>query len=203
MESLAGGTADNEPTVSIVGEIIALGPLRRDLVPTYHRWHNAIATTRTFALSQPTTVEQEEASFRELTTDRHMKFFTIYERVSWRVVGTAYLAHIDYLNSSAEFGILIGEEDSRGQGYGTEATQLTLDFAFTALGLHSIMLTVYEYNAAGRRSYEKAGFREFGRRHESRRMGGRFWDEIYMECLATEFVSPVLARIFVPDVPRR
>ncbi len=33
-------------------------------------------------------------------------------------------------------------------------------------------------------------------------MGGRFWDTIYMECLASEFVSPYLAPIFVPDEPR-
>ena len=32
-------------------------------------------------------------------------------------------------------------------------------------------------------------------------LGGRLWDEIYMECLATEFSSPVLSRVFVPDQP--
>jgi diamine N-acetyltransferase len=33
-------------------------------------------------------------------------------------------------------------------------------------------------------------------------MGGKFWDIIYMECLAAEFESPVLGKVFVPDVPR-
>jgi hypothetical protein len=33
-------------------------------------------------------------------------------------------------------------------------------------------------------------------------MGGRRWDEIFMDCLATEFTSPVLGRVFVPDEPR-
>jgi len=32
-------------------------------------------------------------------------------------------------------------------------------------------------------------------------MGGRWWDEVYMDCLATEFASPVLGRVFVPDLP--
>lgn len=31
---------------------------------------------------------------------------------------------------------------------------------------------------------------------------GRTWDLIYMECLADEFASPVLARILTPDAPR-
>jgi hypothetical protein len=33
-------------------------------------------------------------------------------------------------------------------------------------------------------------------------MGGQLWDEIFMDCLASEFISPVLAEIFVPDAPR-
>lgn len=64
------------------------------------------------------------------------------------------------------------------------------------------MLTVAEFNIAGRRAYERAGFRECGRRRQCRWLAGRLWDEISMDCLATEFESPVLATIFVPDEPR-
>ncbi len=32
--------------------------------------------------------------------------------------------------------------------------------------------------------------------------GGRLWDVIYMDCLASEFTSPHLAAIIVPDAPR-
>jgi diamine N-acetyltransferase len=69
---------------------------------------------------------------------------------------------------------------------------------YTALGLHNVMLSVYEHNLAGRRAYEKAGFREIGRRRQCRRMGERVWDEIFMDCLATEFESPVLKRVLAP-----
>jgi RimJ/RimL family protein N-acetyltransferase len=60
------------------------------------------------------------------------------------------------------------------------------DFAFVTLGLHSLMLTVYEYNLAGRRAYAKAGFREVARRRQCHWLDGRFWDEIVMDCLATD-----------------
>jgi RimJ/RimL family protein N-acetyltransferase len=181
---------------------VALGPLRRDLIPTFQRWHNDVATARTFALPQPTTLEQEEASYAELTAARDMAFFTVYERASWRAVGTAYLTDIDHRHRRAEFGVLIGEATRRGQGYGTEAARLVLDYAFAALGLRSVMLTCHEFNLAGRRAYEKAGFKEFGRRRQSHWMGGRWWDEVYMDCLVSEFESPVLGRVFVPDAPR-
>ena len=78
-----------------------------------------------------------------------------------------------------------------------------LDYGFTALGLHNVLLQVYEPNIAGQRAYAKAGFRECGRRHASYRMGGRAWDVIMMECLATDFTSPVLGKVFAPDAERR
>ncbi len=193
---------DERPPINVEGHLVALGPFRHHLIPTYHRWHNDVATTRTFALPQPTTLEQEEASYAELTAAKDMAFFTVYDRASWRAVGTTYLTDIHHRHRSAEFGVLIGEAAHRERGYGTETARLVLDYAFTALGLHSVMLTAYEYNLVGRRAYEKAGFREFGRRRQSHWMGGRWWDEIYMDCLATEFASPVLGQVFVPDVPR-
>ena len=94
---------------------------------------------------------------------------------------------------------MIGEPDARGRGYGTEAMRLLLDYAFTALGLHSVMLLVYEFNPAARRCYEKAGFRESGRRRDARWCNGRFWDEIYMDILADEFESPVLRESLQPE----
>ncbi len=192
---------EERPTVNFEGELVALGPLRRDLIPTYHRWHNNVETSRTFGLRQPFTLEQEADRINELSTSDKMVMFTIYERSTWSPIGTTYFTDINYRQRRAEFGLMIGEPGQRGKGYGTEATRLMLDFAFTVLGLHSVMLTVFEYNLAGQRTYDKAGFKEFGRRRQSLWMGGRFWDEIYMDCLASEFTSPVLGKIFVQDEP--
>jgi RimJ/RimL family protein N-acetyltransferase len=64
------------------------------------------------------------------------------------------------------------------------------------------MLTVYEFNLAAQRAYQKAGFREIGRRRGAKLMGGRYWDEIYMDCIASEFESPLLKTVFQPDQPR-
>ena len=191
------------PIINIEGELVALGPIRRDLVPTYLRWMNDWETVRTLALAPaPMTEERETAWYEGTATGGDMLIFTIYERSTWRPVGNADLRHVDWRHGTAEFGIVIGEPDARGKGYGTETARLMLDYAFTALGLHSVMLTVTAYNLAGQRAYQKAGFREIGRRREAWRFGGRRWDVIYMDCVASEFESPVLAKVFVPDTPR-
>jgi RimJ/RimL family protein N-acetyltransferase len=197
-----GVPQDEQPLINIRGEGVALGPLRRDLVPTYQRWDTDFATNRTTAIARPVTLEQEAAGYDRAAMSDQDVFFTIYDLASWRPIGKTYLESIDPRNRTAEFGIVVGEEEYRGKGFGTEATRLVLDYAFTVLGLHNVMLVVYEFNLAGRRAYEKAGFREFGRRRQAHLMGGRGWDVIYMECLASDFISSVLGPIFVPDQPR-
>lgn len=196
----------SDPVLNVVGERVALGPLRRDLIETYHRWFNNFHTVRTTgAVPLPLTMERQIAQFDGLATserDPDGASFTIYRRDDLTPIGSCRLHDITYRNRTAEFVIFIGEPAERGKGYGTEATRLTLDYAFTALGLNNVMLKVYEFNLAGQHAYRKAGFREFGRRRQAQFMGGKLWDVIYMECLASEFNSPVLGKVFAPDAPR-
>jgi RimJ/RimL family protein N-acetyltransferase len=196
-----GGVAG--PIIMISGELVALGPLRRELVPTYQRWLNDFAALRNRGRPPaPTTTEAQQAQYERLSTAEQQYFFTVYERAAARPIGEAGLHGLDLRHGTAFFAITIGEAAYRGRGYGTEATRLILDYAFTALGLHSVRLEVYEYNLAGLRAYSKAGFREVGRWRQCHWMGGQHWDAICMDCLASEFVSPVLGAIFVPDAPR-
>ena len=68
----------------------------------------------------------------------------------------------------------LGEREAWGQGYGTEALHLALQYAFDELNLHRITLTVIAYNERAIALYERAGFqregvfREFGRRDGKR-----------------------------------
>ncbi|CAN5643932.1 GNAT family protein [soil metagenome] len=192
----------SEQILNITGQRVALGPLRRDLVPLYTKWRNDFFVQRTFGdLPKPVTEEQRMKWFEDQTgSDAH--WFTIYELDSFRPIGTTDLYNIDYRYRIASFGMLIGEAEGRGKGLGSEVVTLMIDYAFTALGLNNVMLTVSEYNLAGRRAYENAGFREFGRRREADTIGGQLYDEIFMDIISSEFKSPVLGKIFVPDEPR-
>ena len=191
------------PVINITGERVLLGPLRRDLLPAYHRWTNDFTGRRSLGgAPRPGPLEDEAAWYDSSATSNEHAGFTIYERGSGRALGLTSLDNVDFRNRLSEFTIYIGEPEYRGRGYGTETTCLMLDYAFTALGLHSVWLSVFAFNLAGIRAYEKAGFQVAGRRREAFFMGGRRWDVIYMDCLATEWESPLLGRIFSPDVPR-
>lgn len=190
------------PIFNIAGELVALGPMRREDLPLYLRWINDFQTAGNLALQPiPMTMEQEEAWFASVASGERANF-TIYERATGRPIGGCGLHSGVSIHRRTEVGIMIGEPAARGKGYGTEAMRLLLDYAFTVLGMHNVMLTVYAYNHAAIRAYQKAGFREIGRRREARWHNGRFWDEVFMDILATEFESPVLEALLEPEAPR-
>lgn len=187
------------PVLSIVGDLVALGPLRRDLLPLYQRWINDLGALRMLGGFLPTTLEGETKWYDEWATSEKIALFTVYALPGFQPIGTTSLFDLDHRNRTAEFGIFIGEPEYQGRGYGTETTRLMLDYAFTSVGLHNVMLRLLETNPAGKRAYEKAGFKECGRRRQCSLMDGKLRDEIFMECLSTEFESLALGEAFAPD----
>ena len=188
-----------EPILNVVGEKVALGPLRRELLPSYLKWVSDFEVTRSLGVPiRPYTIEAEEAWFEGVTKADREIMFTIYEQCTLRPIGNGGLKDVDHAHGTATFGILIGEKDCWGKGYGTEATRLVLDYAFTVLGLNNILLTVFSFNERGIRAYLRAGFKEIGRRRSARRLAGQSYDVVYMDCIATEFASPVLRQLLAP-----
>ena len=58
----------------------------------------------------------------------------------------------------ATLGIVIGEKQLWGRGYGTAALELSLEHAFRVIGLRRVRLETLEHNTRARRAFEKAGF---------------------------------------------
>jgi len=187
------GSADEPILLNITGEKVALGPHRRDLLPTYQRWINDFEVRVNLGGQVgPMTREAEEAWYEGVAKASSSVPFTVYEAETLRPIGTTALHNVDHFHRTAEFGIMIGEKDCWSRGYGTETTRLMLHYGFADLNLHNIMLRVFSTNARALRAYARAGFQECGRRRECLRVGGAACDEIFMDCLAGEFLPPRL-----------
>lgn len=50
MATGSGPPGSETPILNVVGERVAPGPLRRDLLPVYERWINNLGTVRTIGL---------------------------------------------------------------------------------------------------------------------------------------------------------
>lgn len=188
-----------EPTLNLLGTRVALGPLRRDLLQLYSRWANDFELMSTVSATlRPLTLESEQAWYDRAVGDEQLARFTIYVRDGLRPIGITSLYAIHHGNRTATFSIFIGERQCWGNGYGTETTCLMLDYGFTALGLHNIMLSVRSWNLRAINAYKRAGFKEIGRRREAIRLGGRSYDEVFMDCLSSEYHGQTLAGL-LPD----
>ena len=190
----------SSPPLTLVGELVALGPAHKGLLPLIWKWESDLELSiLTGDPSHPLTpegIEQVYELYSKAGPDRAM--FAIYERTTMRPIGTAGLTSINHQHGTAEFGIGIGERDCWSKGYGTEATRLILDYAFNALGLHNLMLRVFSYNERAIQAYLRAGFREIGLRRQAQRIGRRVYDVVLMDCVASDLGDSGLER-WLPD----
>jgi RimJ/RimL family protein N-acetyltransferase len=106
---------------------------------------------------------------------------------SGQMVGACSLQHIDLRNRNAELSIFMVSKEGRGQGYGTEAVNLLMDYAFEVVRVDRLYLGVYDFNEAGLRAYERAGFRYEGRHRNALYYEGRYHDEWTMSVLREEW----------------
>ena len=116
-------------------------------------------------------------------------YFAIRTLAEDRLVGELGLDVVDWSGRDAFVGIGIGETDYWGRGYGTDAMNILLRFAFAEINLRRVTLSVFEYNPRAVRSYEKAGFRHEGRLRKVLNKEGKRWDALYMGILREEWME--------------
>ena len=172
----------------IVGRRVVLRRHRADNLGSFLRWYSDPQIAHLTRYQQaPLSTEEVRRFFYSRVMGSDFLAMAIHIRETERLIGTCAFSQLDGDNGSALFHITIGEPDAWGQGYGTEAAELMLAHAFTRLALHRVALTVFAFNERAIRSYEKCGFIVEGRAREAIFRDGRFWDEIHMSVLASEW----------------
>ncbi len=102
-------------------------------------------------------------------------------------IGNIGLHQIDWVDRQATTGMLIGEADARGKGYGPEAKELLLGYAFNTLGLMLIEAGTFEGNTASRRSLEKSGYTYEATLRWRFYREGQWWGECVYSITAEEW----------------
>lgn len=172
----------------LVGERVVLRRHVPENLVSFRRWYADPQVARlTRYQDGPMRPDEIERFFAARALGPDSLAMAIHVRDDDRLIGSCAFSQLDADNGSALFHITIGERDAWGHGFGTEATRLMIEHAFGTLGLHRIALAVFEFNERAIRSYRRVGFHDEGRAREAIRRDGRWWDELQMSLLESDW----------------
>jgi RimJ/RimL family protein N-acetyltransferase len=123
-------------------------------------WRNKERVRSQLKTSRPLSLAEHQDWYRAYAERGDDFLFVILERRRGdRPVGQVSLYAIDESRGMAEFGrLVIGEEDALGHGYGREASERVVGYAFNSLGLAELWLEVYPENSRALAIYHRLGF---------------------------------------------
>lgn len=137
---------------------IKLELITQEDTPFIVKWRNNENVRKNFIFQEKFTEEMHLNWLSTKVASKEVVQFIIKIKENNKPIGSVYFKDINYSKKEAEFGIFIGEDDSRGKGYGTEAVKLALDYVFNVINLETIILRVFADNKSAINSYKSAGF---------------------------------------------
>ncbi len=172
----------------IYGELVRLRALTTADLARWVEWRNDPEIKALVGgWSFPVSLEAEQEWFAEARHDQSTRRLAIEVLADGRHIGHVGLYDIDWKDRKAEYGILIGDKAAWGRGYGLDASNALLGYAFRELNLHRIFVRVLARHERAIRLYDKIGFQAEGRLREDIFRGGAYQDTLLMGILASEF----------------
>jgi hypothetical protein len=187
------------------GEHICLGPIDHEKdAEVEARWTQDADYMKAvdFLPAHPLSVAQlkkkYEAIEKQMEEDKNFFYFTIRLRSTDpeqndRLVGFARIEWIEWTHGNGNLRLAIGDPADRRKGYGREALNLLLRFAFGELNLYRLSASIAEYNAPALALFKQAGFVEEVRRRQALNRDGRTWDVIHAGLLQAEWRESVIS----------
>lgn len=178
------------------GKIVTLRPPTKDDLPHFIEWLADMDVTRYLGRRSPPSTESEEDWYKRMGEDEHHVVWVM--EVGGKAVGVTGIHGIDWINSHATTGIMIGDKEHWRKGVASEAMALRTRYAFRELNLHKLKSSAFMKNEGSRRALQKAGYRQSGVQREEMFREGAWHDMWVAEVLRSEWESE-----HTDDGPRR
>lgn len=173
------------------GDIIQLRAIENEELSIIHKYINNENISRLTSHYWPSSLEEVTEEYMEYSANSLMgQYYGI--DLDGEIIGFIKLTSIDWISRSGELTIVIGEENNRGKGLGSDALNTMLRVAFNVLNLYQVYLHVYLNNAIAVEFYKKQGFKQDGVIRSCRIIDGEYVSAIRMSILKSEFYQELL-----------
>ena len=170
----------NHRKILIAGKRVLLRSLTtKDATPRYVNWLND-PTVNKYLETRKASLSQIRNYIKEKNSRPNTILLGIFYKINQLHIGNVKLEPIDFENTTAQLGLLIGDKDYWGMGLGTEVTQMVVSWAFGELKLKKLELGVIGDNIAAIKAYQKAGFKVSSKKKNAINHDDVLFDEVIM-----------------------
>ena len=152
------------------------------------RWSNMAPSTLSFA----DFVQQFQCHIMSNPAEREL--FAILLAEGGTLIGRIGYFNVNARNQEAELGIIIGEKEYWGQGYGPDAMATLVEYIFPNTSLERVYLFTLQANIRAHACFAKSGFREIARNRRFAFDGGEY-EDVQMEMTRHDWLVHNNARI--------
>lgn len=164
--------------MNIIGKKVTLRAIEESDLVLLHKWANDPNTQDVIGVIHfPSSMDFQRRWFENLKNDQLNQRFAI-DVPDVGLLGISSLMNIDWRNNHAWHGVMLGDVNIRGKGYGVDAVMATMRYAFDEMHLERLDSAIIEYNTTSHSFYcGKLGWKEEGRRKNYYFRRRRYWDQ--------------------------
>lgn len=132
-------------------------------------------------------LKQLQEYLKNILAEKNTHMFAIIAKDKNKHIGNIKLHNFNIKSRTCEIGIMIGDKNYWGRGFGKECCKLAIHYAFDKLGIAKVWLAVHSNNHAAIKLYENLGFEIEGRLKKHTISDGKLVDKIIMGLFPENF----------------
>jgi RimJ/RimL family protein N-acetyltransferase len=163
---------------------------REDFGDKMMKWINDKEVTQFLSRGTfPASAELLNKEYESLSSPMTEIQLALVDKKTETYIGIVGLHSFNWIARHCEFRILIGEKNYWGKGYGAQACQLIVSYAFEILNMNKVWLGVNMQNTRAYESYQKCGFKDEGILRSEVFRNNRYYDVARMSILQDEYLK--------------
>jgi diamine N-acetyltransferase len=176
-------------TAFLIGQDVYLRPLEAADLPLIREWANDPEIRTCTGEVLPMSESGASEFFERVRTERDRVWFAVVLKEDDRMIGEAGLLRMFHAWRTTDLTMILGDRSAWGEGYGSQAIRLLLDYAFGYLNFHRVAVGVVGFNEPALRFYESVGFRREGLQRDGYFCDHSYHDFVMMSILEGEYSS--------------